>query len=82
MFAEGSQKVVYEGSACRWRELHGAELTLQSAILDAYDLAMHGPNRDENLGSEGPERAFRVVGLFITGSNPPSDYKAQLVDHP
>ena len=43
-------------------------------MKDAYDNAM------EN--SDGSERTFRVVGIFITGTNPPSDYKVHLADHP
>jgi hypothetical protein len=78
MSPEGNRGYVYEGSANHWRELHpdegGEQLRLEQAILDAYDNAMGG--------SDGRERSFRVVGIFITGTNPPSDYKVHLIDHP
>jgi hypothetical protein len=71
------RRPIYVGSAARWRQLHpesGEELLLEHAVKDAYDNAM------EN--SDGSERTFRVVGIFITGTNPPSDYKVHLADHP
>ncbi len=81
MSPEDNRRLIYEGSAARWMELHpeegedrGGELLLRHAIRDAYENAMQG--------SDGRERAFRVVGIFIEGTNPPSDYKVHLADHP
>ncbi len=77
----GDRRSIYEGSAARWLERHpedgeerGGKLLLEDAMMDAYENAMKG--------SDGRLRAFRVVGIFVEGTNPPSDYKVHLADHP
>jgi hypothetical protein len=81
MSPEDNRRTIYVGSAAHWIENHpddgddrGGELLLRNAMMDAYENAMQG--------SDGRERAFRVVGIFIEGTNPPSDYKVHLADHP
>ena len=72
-------KNIYEGSAEGWRlrppeeREEGGELLLRHAIMDAYTTAR------ENGDGSGQ---FRVVAIIIEGSNPPSDYKVQIVSHP
>ncbi len=70
---------IYEGSASGWRarppeeRAEGEDLLFRHAILDAYTTAR------ENGDGSGQ---FRVVAIIIEGSNPPSDYKVQVVPHP
>jgi hypothetical protein len=74
------ERVVYVGSAQEWFRRQGGEdqapedMRLEQAIMDAYEKAPKIPG--------GEERTFRVVGIFVTGTNPPSDYKVHLIDHP
>jgi hypothetical protein len=79
------RRCVYEGSASHWREFHpeSEALTLDNAILDAYNNATDDSGRGgPDDGTDRPERTYRVVGIFISGTNPPSDYKVHLVKHP
>lgn len=69
-----SHKLVYEGSAAAFIDANDIrdELRLEYAMRDAYEKAAQG--------RIGPF-SFRVVGIFIDGTNPASDYRVQVVDH-
>jgi hypothetical protein len=78
-----SQRCVYEGSAKDYPRRGSEPVALEHAILDAYEKAMDG--KEPRLTPE-PENTpvpyrFRVVAIYIEGTNPPSDYKVELADH-
>ena len=71
----------YHGSSKR-RNPSG-EPTLEDAILDAYENGMAAKDEVDRVRADGSERLFRfkVDAIFIEGTNPPSDYKVELIDH-
>lgn len=71
----------YPGSA-KNRKPSG-EVTLEDAILDAYENGMAAKDEVDRVRADGSARVFRfkVDAIFIEGTNPPSDYKVELVDH-
>jgi hypothetical protein len=81
--APGDPRVVYEGSA-RDYPARGAdeELLLRHAVLDAYGKGIAGKEPKFTQEGEPVPYQFRVVGIFVEGINPPTDYKVQLVDNP
>jgi hypothetical protein len=60
-----------------------ADPTLELAILDAYEKAIADKPEADRLRRDGTQRKYRfkVDAIFIEGTNPPSDYKVELVDH-
>lgn len=72
---------VYEGRASRYKGGR-AEITLENAMLDAYDQGMaHKEPRFDDESKPIPYE-FEVVKIFLEGTNPPSDYKVRIRDNP
>ena len=57
--------------------------SLEEAIRDAYEQGMAAKDEVDRQRADGSERTFRfkVDAIFIEGTNPPSDYKVELIDH-
>ena len=75
----GPPEGVYEGRASEYRGRKGEDVVLEDAFLDAYEKGM--AKKPPRLASEDPY-TFEVVGIFIEGRNPPSDYRVRIKDHP
>jgi hypothetical protein len=76
----GSQRCVYEGSAKSYKERpRGEQVTLEHAMRDAYDKAIAGTKK-AMAGKRRRTYRFRVVAIYVEGSNPPSDYKVELAN--
>ena len=74
----GSQRCVYEGSAKSYKgRPRGEPVTLEHAMRDAYDKAIAGTKK---AGKRQRTYRFRVVAIYVEGSNPPSDYKVELAN--
>jgi hypothetical protein len=77
----GSQRCVYEGSAKSYKgRPRGEPVTLEHAMRDAYDKAIAGTKK-AMAGKRQRTHRFRVVAIYVEGSNPPSDYKVELANH-
>jgi hypothetical protein len=59
------------------------EPTLENAVLDAYEKGMAAKDEVDRRRTDGSQRLFRfrVDAIFVEGTNPPTDYKFELVDH-
>jgi hypothetical protein len=74
------QRGLYEGSALEFPDRGDEPIALRHAILDAYRKGMEGKGARFTPEDEPIPYRFRVAEIYIEGTNPPSDYKVQLID--
>ena len=66
---DGPSRGVYTGTSSQ-EDQEGP--TLEKALRDGYEKA--------KAGKPG-QRTFRVVQILVSGENPPTDIKVELIDH-